>query len=379
LTVTSSPEVVIEDLHKGFGDQPVLRGLQLVVPAGSFTAVLGTSGSGKTTLLRIIAGYERPDRGSVAVGATVLDNHRVHVRPERRHIGYVSQEGTLFPHLSVAQNIGFGLPRRQRRGSQVADLLDAVGLAGLGERYPHQLSGGQQQRVALARSLAVGSEVVLLDEPFNTLDANLRSSVRSDVHDILRQAGATGILVTHDQDEALSMADLIAVIRGGTIAQVAAPGEIYDNPVDADLARFVGDANVTTGTTTGQAVETAFGLLALREGPLLVPCGPVTVMFRPEQVQLEQGAHGPGVLARVLSAEFHGSGTVISMEPQLRGIRSPIVARVLGNLSFLTGSTVRFSVNGPVCVWPSTPPDQDAQRSSERPPRDRGQPVGDER
>jgi iron(III) transport system ATP-binding protein len=355
--MNTSSGVVVHDLYKGFGDQPVLKGLHLSVPAGTFTAVLGTSGSGKTTLLRIIAGYERPDRGTVAIGTALLDDDRVHVRPEKRHIGYVSQEGTLFPHLSVAANIGFGLARRQRRSSQVGDLLDAVGLNGLGERYPHQLSGGQQQRVALARSLAVGARVVLLDEPFNTLDANLRSSVRSDVHDILREAGATGILVTHDQDEALSMADLIAVIRHGAIAQLAAPGAIYDNPVDADLAHFLGDANLTTGTATGQAVETAFGLLPIRDNPLPAPKGQVCVMFRPEQVDLVEGGQGPGVPARVLTAEFHGSDTVVCVAPEARGLEAPIVARVLGNLSSLTGSTVSITVRGSVCAWPVAPSD----------------------
>jgi iron(III) transport system ATP-binding protein len=297
-------DLVVTDLHKAFGDQPVLRGVELTVPAGSLTAVLGASGSGKTTLLRIIAGFERPDRGSLTVGGTVLDDDRHHVRPQNRRIGYVAQEGSLFPHLTVEANVGFGLPRPARRGSRVSDLIDAVGLTGLGERYPHQLSGGQQQRVALARSLAVGSEIVLLDEPFNTLDANLRASIRADVHSILREAGTTGVLVTHLQDEALSKADMVAVNRSGVIVQFAPPADLYEHPVDADLASFVGDANLIDGETDGDFVDTPFGRLAVRGASSAGHRGRVTVMIRPEQVDVNGGQNGAGVPGRVLSAHY---------------------------------------------------------------------------
>jgi iron(III) transport system ATP-binding protein len=349
-------DVVVTDLFKAFGDQPVLRGLDLTVPAGTLTAILGTSGSGKTTLLRIVAGYERPDRGSVAVGGTVLDDEQVHVRPESRRIGYVSQEGSLFPHLNVEANIGFGLSRRERRGPQVGELLDAVGLNGLGGRFPHQLSGGQQQRVALARSLAVGSRIVLLDEPFNTLDANLRASVRADVHAILSEAAATAILVTHDQDEALLMADLIAVIRGGTIAQLASPGEIYDNPVDADLAQFVGDANLVDGVARGDLVDTPLGQFTLRGAPNAPRQGRVSVLIRPEQLEVSRDPGGPGAPGRALSADFHGSDTVVRIAPQGDGLPPQLVARVLGNLTLAPGAAVTVRVAGTVCAW-SAPPD----------------------
>src|SRR5580704_9592425 len=188
-------QLTVTGLHKAFGSHPVLTGLDLDVPAGSFTAILGPSGSGKTTLLRLLAGFDRPDAGSIVIGDRVVDGPGTgHVPPDRRQIGYVPQEGALFPHLSVAA---------------------AVGLTGMGGRYPHQLSGGQQQRVALARALAIKPEVVLLDEPFASLDAHMRASVRADVQRICRAAGTTAILVTHDQDEALSMADRIAVLRDG--------------------------------------------------------------------------------------------------------------------------------------------------------------------
>jgi len=207
--VAASKGVRVAGLCKSFSTQPVLRGVDLDVPVGSFTAILGPSGSGKTTLLRILAGFDRMDAGSVVIGGQVMEDGRRFVRPQRRGIGYVPQEGALFPHLTVADNVGFGVPRRERKG--MAHLVEMVGLTGLERRYPHQLSGGQQQRVALARALAIQPKVVLLDEPFSSLDASLRDGVRRDVAHILAEANATTILVTHDQDEALGLADQIAV------------------------------------------------------------------------------------------------------------------------------------------------------------------------
>ena len=217
---------------------------------GSFTAVLGASGSGKTTLLRVIAGFERIESGVVRLGTTVFDDGRTSLPPERRRIGYVPQDGALFPHLRVAANVGFGLPRSSRR--KVGALLEAVGLTGLERRYPHQLSGGQQQRVALARALAIEPEVVLLDEPFSSLDAAMRASVRQEVAQILRARGTTTVLVTHDQDEALSMAERVAVLADGRIVANARPEELYRSPLDADLAGFVGEANLLPGHHRGR-------------------------------------------------------------------------------------------------------------------------------
>src|ERR1700691_372873 len=208
-------QVAVTGLHKAFGTHPVLTGVDLEVPAGSLTAILGPSGSGKTTLLRLMAGFDRADAGTIKIGDVLVDSPGVHLPPARRRIGYVPQEGSLFPHLTVEANVGFGLAARERRGGKVASMLEAVGLGGLGKRYPHQLSGGQQQRVALARALAIEPALVLLDEPFSSLDAGLRSSVRSDVQDVLRAGGVTAVLVTHDQDKALSVADQVAVIRDG--------------------------------------------------------------------------------------------------------------------------------------------------------------------
>ena len=269
-------QLVVRGACKSFGDHTVLDGVDLTVPSGSFTGILGVSGSGKTTLLRIVAGFERLDRGEVQLGSEVVDDGRhVFVPCEHRRIGYVPQEGALFPHLSVGRNIAFGLRRGPKRRERVMELLAMVGLTGLGRRYPHQLSGGQQQRVALARALATDPEIVLLDEPFSSLDASLRASVRAEVHDVLRQTGATSILVTHDQDEALSMADQVAVLRHGVIAQLGTPADIYQRPLDPALARFLGESNVlhaavgaaASGPAGSLAADTPLGVLPVEGWP----------------------------------------------------------------------------------------------------------------
>ncbi|MGA8428144.1 MAG: ABC transporter ATP-binding protein, partial [Candidatus Dormiibacterota bacterium] len=230
--------VKISDLHKAFGETAVLRGLALEAAPGSLTAILGPSGSGKTTLLRLIAGLERADRGQISLAGQVVDDGHNYVRPEGRRVGYVPQDGSLFPHLTVEQNVGFGLARKARRGDRVAALLKMVGLGRMGRRYPHQLSGGQQQRVALARALAIDPQLVLLDEPFSGLDPSLRAAVREEVRGILAATGITTLLVTHDQEEALSIADQVAVLRDGVVAQFATPDQLYHDPVDLEMARF---------------------------------------------------------------------------------------------------------------------------------------------
>jgi iron(III) transport system ATP-binding protein len=308
-------KLVVTGLHKAFGDHPVLTGLDLEVPAASLTAILGPSGSGKTTLLRVLAGFERADAGTVTIGGSVVDGPGVHLAPERRRIGYVPQEGSLFPHLTVAANVGFGLPARQRRGPATAELLDAVGLAGLGKRYPHQLSGGQQQRVALARALAIRPKIVLLDEPFASLDAHLRASVRADVQRVLAEAGISGVLVTHDQDEALSTADRVAVLRDGTIAQCAAPQDLYDRPADADIARFIGDANLIEGVLDADTVDTMLGrlriepacLASLASGPASAASGPASAASGPASA-----ASGPASAASGPASAASGPASAAS-------------------------------------------------------------------
>ncbi len=350
-------QLVVSGLHKAFGDHPVLTGVDLEVPAGSLTAILGPSGSGKTTLLRVLAGFERADAGTVTIGGSVVDGPGVHLAPEKRRIGYVPQEGSLFPHLTVAANIGFGLPARQRRGPATAELLDAVGLAGLGQRYPHQLSGGQQQRVALARALAIGPKIVLLDEPFASLDAHLRASVRADVQELLAKSGITGILVTHDQDEALSTADRVAVLRDGRIAQCDAPQDLYDRPADADIARFIGDANLLEGVLGTGTVDTILGRLPVEPACMASPGsgrpGPVTVLIRPEQVELRPAADGDGELAgRVVAYGYHGHDAVIHVRPEHDSGAPIIVVRTVGGSQLPPGSPVTLRARGPVLAWP---------------------------
>ena len=354
-------DVTVSGLSKTFGAQPVLAGLDLEVLAGSLTAILGPSGSGKTTLLRLLAGFERADRGTIAIGGVQVDGPGVHLPPERRRIGYVPQEGSLFPHLTVAGNVGFGLPAAQRRGGKVDALLETVGLGGFGRRYPHQLSGGQQQRVALARALAIEPAVVLLDEPFASLDAHLRASVRADVQEIFRRAGTTAVLVTHDQDEALSVADRVAALRDGRIAQCAPPEDLYCRPADPRLASFIGEANLLEGVVSGATVKTLFGALPL-DPAAAIPgaAGQVTVLIRPEQIDIMPNEDG--LTAHVTSYRYHGHDAVLVVRLQdetgAEG-SEPVVVRIIGGShrpvapQLSVGAVVTLRARGPVFAWPA--------------------------
>jgi iron(III) transport system ATP-binding protein len=346
----------LSGVHKSFGPLGVLRGLDLEVAGGSVTAVLGPSGSGKTTVLRIVAGFEPLDRGCVEIGGRVVDDGRHRVPPERRGIGYVPQDGALFPHLTVAANVGFGRSRFLRRRADAAtqSLLEMVGLAGEGDRYPHELSGGQQQRVALARALAVDPALVLLDEPFSSLDASLRASVRAEVLQILRDGGITAVLVTHDQDEALSVADQVAVIRDGVIGQTGAPQDLYDHPVDPDMARFLGDANLVAATVHGDGVTTPFGHLRLRPHPddaAGAADGPAVALIRPEQLTVSTDLRGHGLRAVVTRREFHGHDTVITLDPRLEAFSDPLVVRADGDLDLADGTEVAVTAEGSALAW----------------------------
>jgi iron(III) transport system ATP-binding protein len=345
-------QLAVSGLNKAFGDRPVLADVDLDVPEGSLTAILGPSGSGKTTLLRVIAGFDHADSGTVTLGGTIVDGPGVNVPSERRRIGYVPQEGSLFPHLNVAANVAFGLPRRERSGQVIGDLLDAVGMAGLGGRYPHQLSGGQQQRVALARALAIKPSLVLLDEPFGALDANLRSTIRADVRRLLIEAGATAVLVTHDQDEALSTADRVAVLRDGKIAQCAAPQDLYTQPADPELARFVGEANLVDGILDHDSVDTLLGPLPVRSGTraALEP-GPVTVLVRPEQIDIRAKNGARGLAGRIVAYGYHGHDAVVQVKLEQPGFPS-LVVRTLGGCEYPAGSPVTLKAHGPVLAWP---------------------------
>jgi iron(III) transport system ATP-binding protein len=323
--------IVVEDLHKAYGATPVLTGLSLEVPTGSFTAVLGASGSGKTTLLRVLAGFEGADRGCVRLCGNTVDDGARRAPPEQRRVGYVPQEGALFPHLNVAANVAFGLPRQRRGSAWISELLELVGLAGLERRRPHELSGGQQQRVALARALAIDPAIVLLDEPFAALDPELRATTRADVKAALGAVGATAVLVTHDQDEALSLADEVAILAGGRIAQAGAPQRIYRAPVDSDIARFLGDANLLPARLNGTHAETDLGVLRLTRSQPAGAGERGMVLIRPEEVCLCGEGDCQGLLtARVEAIEYYGhdARVTLSLEGRAAGMR--LLARTSG-------------------------------------------------
>jgi iron(III) transport system ATP-binding protein len=346
-------QLAVSGLDKAFGGRSVLTGVDLEVPENSLTAILGPSGSGKTTLLRVIVGFEHADGGTVQLGGKIVDGPGVYVQSERRRIGYVPQEGGLFPHLTVAANVAFGLPRRERRGKVIGELLDAVGMAGLGHRFPHQLSGGQQQRVALARALAIKPDLVLLDEPFGSLDANLRATIRADVRHLLSEAGATAVLVTHDQDEALSTADQVAVLRQGKIVQCAAPQDLYTRPADPEVARFIGEANLVDGVLGDGSVETLLGALPVQASGREMPDpGPVTVLVRPEQIEISEQNGTHGLTGRIVALGYHGHDAVVHVEPEQQPGTAAIVVRTLGGCELPAGARVTLRARGPVPAWP---------------------------
>lgn len=351
---TATTGVTVTALYKAFGDHPVLAGVDLVVPEGSITAILGPSGSGKTTLLRLLAGFTHPDQGTITIGGRLVDGPGRHLRSQARQVGYVPQEGSLFPHLDVKANIGFGLPRSQRR-KRVGELLETTELTELAGRYPHQLSGGQQQRVALARALAPNPSLVLLDEPFSSLDATLRSAVRMEVTHILRRAGTTTVIVTHDQDEALSMADQVAVLRHGQVAQAGPPRYVYDRPLDADLARFVGEANLLPGTIRSGRAHTVLGPLPLIDGPAMHAEGTtVVVLIRPEQIHVGAGQTGE-TTGTVTGHDYHGHDALVTIDTsQHNGTPGPAISiRCVGSDALTPGATVALRAAGPVMVWPA--------------------------
>ena len=333
----------VRGVEKSF-DAPVLTGLDLDVPVGSLVALLGPSGCGKTTLLRIVAGFERAQAGTVEVGGELVEGPGRTVPPERRRVGIVPQEGALFPHLSVHDNVAFGLSRAERRGSRPDEVLDLVGLAGAGARMPHELSGGQQQRVAVARALAPRPSLVLLDEPFSALDAGLRAQVRSEVRASLRAAGASAVLVTHDQQEALSVADVVAVVRDGKVVQAGDPWSVYAQPADLGVATFVGETIVLRGRAAHGTVASPLGDL-LTVGPAQ---GDVAVVVRPEQLELDPQDLSC-VEAVVGHREFYGHDALLRLD--LPGGASA-TARTPGHPLPQVGSTVKVGVRGPVVTFP---------------------------
>jgi iron(III) transport system ATP-binding protein len=356
-------------LAKSYHGRAVLRDVDLAVPAGTLTAILGASGSGKTTLLRLIMGFIEADAGTIMLGGeAVADAERVHVASDKRAIGYVAQEGALFPHLTVGENVGFGLPRRERRdGTRITEALELVGLdEGYAVRPSHELSGGEQRRVALARALAPRPRIVLFDEPFSGRDAALRAETREAVLHALRAEGTTAVLVTHDQAEALSMGREVAVLREGHLAQRATPSALYRTPIDQDVARFVGEATFLAGDAGYGLVRCALGQLAIANPGLE---GPVEVMIRPEQIQLARrespsGANGHGVTATVIDHAYYGPDTAVRLS--LGGSPEQIVkARTFDQHVPGVGELVELAVLGPVVVFAPQAGPSDSSHLSE--------------
>ncbi|UWQ16601.1 ABC transporter ATP-binding protein [Jannaschia sp. M317] len=278
-------------LIREFGGRRVVDGVDLSVAAGQVTCLLGPSGCGKSTTLRIIAGVDRQDSGEVWLNGELVSGGEVHVPPEARGVGLMFQDFALFPHLTVAQNIGFGLRRDAVSAARVEELLKRVDLAGYDEKHPHQLSGGEQQRVALARALAPRPKVMLMDEPFSGLDNRLRDGIRDATLSVLKEAGTAVLLVTHEPDEAMRMADEIALMRAGRIVQKAAPYNIYNTPADPAAAAFFSDTNVLQGVVHGALTETPFGQFL---APGLPEGTTVDIVFRPQHVRIDFDRDGRG-------------------------------------------------------------------------------------
>ena len=331
-------------LSKSYGPVKAVDGLDLEVESGSIVSILGPSGCGKTTTLRLIAGFERPDAGTIVAGGRTLAGPGVFVPPERRRIGIVFQDYALFPHMDVAANVAYGLGRNGR-GSRVGEVLELVGLADLHDRAVHELSGGQQQRVALARALAPTPDLVLLDEPFSNLDATMRDRLREEVRAILTEAGVTALFVTHDQEEALSLADIVAVMRDGWIEQVGTPEEVYSRPASRWMAEFVGDIEVLPGEARNGRVECELGSVQADAGT----DGSVDVLVRPESVAI--GLRGPqgAPSAEVVSRQFYGHDQLVELRlPSGQVIHS----RRLGFPPWHPGDRVNAWIEGPADVLP---------------------------
>jgi iron(III) transport system ATP-binding protein len=334
---------------KRFGDTSVLTGVDLSVPDGSITAVLGASGSGKTTLLRLIAGFESLDDGTLKLGDRIVDDGVRAVAAQHRGIGYVPQDGALFPHLSVRANIAFGLARDER--TKVGELLDLVGLAELAKRYPHQLSGGQQQRVALARALAVGPSVVLLDEPFSALDASLRGDLRRDVARILAETGTTTVLVTHDQDEAMALADQIALLADGTIIAAADPRRLYRDPPGPDAAASTGEVNLLAAQVSGDRVLCVLGSIPVGRREPGATNGSSRLLLRPEQLLLRMSEGEAMTRAVVDEVQYYGHDALARL--RVADDDAPLLlARIPGELELEPGQAVWIEVAGAGIVWP---------------------------
>jgi len=345
-------QLVVIGVRRQFdeGGARAVDDLSLTVRTGEIVALVGPSGCGKTTTLRLVAGFERPDAGSITIAGTcVADADGAFVPPERRHVGVVFQDFALFPHLTVGANVGFGLPEAAGRGARVRQMLDLVGLGDVIDRYPHQLSGGQQQRVAVARALAPSPALLLLDEPFSNLDADLRALVRAVVQTAIRATGSTALFVTHDQEEALELADRVGVMSIGRIEQLDAPDVIYHYPASRFVAEFLGAAAFLPGTVTAESISTELGLVT-RPPRATVAGSAVHVLVRPDDVTFVPSAPGNAVIT---DRVFRGAEVRYTVE-LASGLRLP--SSQPSATTVAVGTRVRAEVHlDHVVAFPATP------------------------
>jgi iron(III) transport system ATP-binding protein len=367
--------IELSGVDKSFGSTRILNDIALSVPEGSRTVVVGSSGSGKTTLLRLISGFELPDAGTISVLGRTVAGPGVAVAAHRRGIGFVAQDGALFPHLTVGQNIAFGLGpalrggTRKQRARAVSELLEMVSLTpDFAARRPDELSGGQQQRVALARALARQPRVMLLDEPFSSLDAGLRAVTRDIVAETLERAGITTVLVTHDQAEAMSFAHQLAVLRDGNLCQVGPPREVYWRPVDLFTARFLGDAVVLPATISDGFAACALGKVAVAPTSLR---GDACIMLRPEQIIVERcetggadAATAASCTGQVEAVDFYGPEVQLAVRLFSSGAAGPgspqspatlVNVRQHGTIGTVVGSRVSLTARGTATAFAARP------------------------
>ena len=333
----------IDGLTVTYSNRPVLNELNLHVPSGAFAAVLGPSGCGKTTLLRAITGFIAPFSGTIRFGDQLVSVSSIVVPPERRKVGYVAQEGALFPHLTVAQNIEFGINDNRIKKDLVAELLDLIGLTKLANRMPAELSGGQQTRVALARALAPEPKVMLLDEPFSALDAALRDELRTEVSELLKQRKTTTLMVTHDREEALVTADVVALMRRGQIMQFGSPAEVYHDPISPEVAISTGDVLLLN------SVKDEAGNISSVLTPAKLSADQVAgkLVIRPEEIRIMPA--GTGIAAQVVDLDYYGHDAVV----HLTAAGERINVRISGDLNIKVGDQVGLTHVGPIRWFPN--------------------------
>ena len=325
---------------KSYGSEVVLSDFNLDVWNGSIVGILGISGSGKTTALRLLAGFDKPDSGIIEMRNRVISSEDTFLPPEERNVGMVFQDYALFPHLNVEKNISFGLSRDEIKSGRLEEVLSMCNLETYRNKFPQELSGGQQQRVSLARALAPKPEVILLDEPFTSLDAHMARDLREEVVSLLRQTETTAIIVTHDQEEALSVCDVVSVLENGSVIQSATPQEIYLNPVSQTVANSVGDPNILKGFSVDGRVETSLGTFVTAYN------GALDVSIRPECIELLLDSEGSYV---VKECTFYGHDQVISFQNSKGEV---FRARSLPNTIYEAGDKVNIDISE-VTTFPS--------------------------